>query len=201
MRAETILLLASLGLAGPAAAGTTSISISQVARVEGGNLVVDLEVGNLGDEAALSVTPTLRFGDRELRGVGKASLAPNTSFDETLSLPVGTLGEGRWPFHLVVNYTDLNQYPFATLQAQILVVGNPPHAKVLVPAIQGGNISGTGTLELNVKNLTPDSRTVRIHVLVPEGIEATGGSRELSLEAGRTRRGCRRSRPWWGISS
>lgn len=182
MQALAVLLLVS-ALAAPAVAGTTSISISQVARVVGGQLVVDLEVGNAGDEAALSVTPILRFGDREVRGKGKPNLDPNTSFDETLSLPVGTLGEGRWPFHLTVDYTDLNLYPFSALQAQALVVGSPPYAKVVVPAIQGGDISGTGTLTITVKNLTPESRTVRLHVLVPEEIEATGGSREVPLEA------------------
>jgi hypothetical protein len=182
MRALVILLLAS-ALAAPAAAGTTSISISQVARVAEGNLVVDLEVGNSGDEEALSVTPILRFGDKQVRGKGTPRLAPDTSFAETLSLPVGTLGEGRWPFHLTVDYTDLNLYPFAALQAQAIVVGRPPPAKVVVPAIQGGDITGTGALAITVKNLTPESHTARIHVLVPEGIEAAGSSRELALDA------------------
>jgi hypothetical protein len=182
MKAVAILLLAS-ALAAPAVAGTTSISISQVAHLANGNLVVDSKIGNSGDEAALSVTLILRFGDKEVRGQGKPSLDPNTSFDETLSLPVGALGEGRWPYHLTVDYTDLNQYPFQALQAQALVVGSPPPAKVVVPAIRGGDLSGTGALAITVKNLTPKARVARIHVLVPEEIEATGGSRELSLEA------------------
>jgi hypothetical protein len=181
MKALAILLLAS-ALAVPAAAGTTSISITQAARIADGNLVVDLKVGNAGDEAALSVTPILRFGDERVRGKGKPSLGPNTSFDETLSLPVGTLGEGRWPYHLTVDYTDLNEYPFQALHTQALVVGSPPPAKVVVPAIQGGDISGTGALTITVKNLTPEPRTARIHVLVPAEIEAAGGSREVALD-------------------
>jgi hypothetical protein len=181
MQGLAILLLTSL-LAGPAAAGTTSISITQGARFADGKLVVDFTVGNAGDEPALSVTPILRFGDREVRGNGTPSLAPDTSFDETLSLAVGALGEGRWPYQLVVDYTDLNQYPFQALQAQALVVGSPPPAKLVVAAIQGGDISGDGTLAITVKNLTPEARTARIHVLVPEGLEARGGARELALD-------------------
>src|SRR4029453_8623065 len=124
------LLLATAVLAPPAEAGTITITISQTARLADGTFSVDVKVDNSGDEAALSVTPVLRFGDQEVRGKGKASLAPNSSFDETLSLPVGTLGDGRWPYRLAVDYTDQNQYPFQAVQTQTLLVGNPPPAKV-----------------------------------------------------------------------
>ena len=149
MQVLAILLVVS-ALAAPAAAKTIDITISHVARVVDGNLVVDSKVGNSGDEAALSVTPILRFGDKEVRGKEKPALDPNASFDETLSLPVGTLGEGRWPYHLTVDYTDLNQYSLQALQTQALVVGSPPPPKIAVPAIQGGDISGTGTLAITV---------------------------------------------------
>jgi hypothetical protein len=88
------------------------------------------------------VTPILRFGDEEARGKGRASLDPDASFDEALSLPVGTLGEGRWPYGVAVDYTDQNQYAFQALQMQTLVVGSPPAAKVAVSAIRGGELTG-----------------------------------------------------------
>ena len=91
MKARAALLLASL-LAAPASAGTTTITISQQARVAEGRLVVELKLGNEGDEAALSVTPTLRFGEQDVGGKGTPRLEPEDSFEETLALPVGTLG-------------------------------------------------------------------------------------------------------------
>ena len=115
---------------------------------------MDVKVGNSGDEAALSVTPVLRFGDKEVRGKGKPSLGPNASFDEALTIPSGTLGEGRWPYRLAVDYTDQNQYPFQALQTQTAIIGNPPPAKVAVPAIKSEEIAGSGTLAVTVKNLT-----------------------------------------------
>jgi hypothetical protein len=175
------IVVASVVLAGTAAAGTISITISQTARFSDGNLVVDVKVGNSGDEAALSVTPVLRFGDKEVRGKGKPSLDPNTSLDETLTLPVGELGEGRWPYRLAVDYTDQNQYPFQALQTQSIVVGNPPPAKVAIPAINAEEIAGSGRLSVTVKNLTADPHTAKVSVLVPEGLEAAGASREIPL--------------------
>ena len=144
--------------------------------------MVNLKVGNTGDEAALSVTPSLRFGDQVVRGKGKQSLAPNTSFEETLTLPVGSLGEGRWPYRIAVDYTDQNQYPFQALQTQAILVGNPPPAKIAVPAIKSDDIAGSGTLTLTVKNLTADPHTARVSVFVPEGLEATDPVREVKLE-------------------
>lgn len=181
MKGAFVFLLACL-LGGTAAAGTISITISQTARVSDGNLLVDLKVGNSGDEAALSVTPVLRFGDKEARGKGQASLPPNGSFQETLSIPVGALGEGRWPYRLAVDYTDQNQYPFQALQTQTIVIGNPPPAKVAVPAIESEDIAGDGAIVVTVKNLTANTRTAKVSVLVPEGLEATSASREITLE-------------------
>src|SRR6516165_12468894 len=94
-----VLIVAACALAAPAEAGTISITISQGVAVSADKLMVNLKVGNSGDEAALSVTPSLRFGDQVVRGKGKQSLAPNTSFEETLTLPVGSLGEGRSEEH------------------------------------------------------------------------------------------------------
>ena len=181
MQAVRISLVALL-LAGPAAAGTTTITITQEARVADGQLVVEMTIGNEGDEAALSVVPILRFREGEVRGKGVSRLYPGDTFEETLSLPAGPLGEGRWPYLIAVDYTDGNQYPFQALQAQPLVVGSPPPAKVVVPAIEGGDVAGTGSLEITVKNLTPEARTARVRVLVPEGIEVTDGAREQRLD-------------------
>jgi hypothetical protein len=181
MKAFLVLAYVSL-LAGAALAKNISITISQTTHVSDGNLVVAVTVGNSGDEAALSVVPSLHFGDKEVHGKGKPSLEPNTSFEETLSLPVGELGEGRWPYRVAIDYTDANQYPFQALQTQTVVIGNPPPAKMAVPTITAEDVAGTGTLALTVKNLTPDTRTAAVRVLVPEGLEVTDGSRKVTLE-------------------
>lgn len=179
-----VLLLLALALFAPvAAAKTISINISQSAAYRDGNLAVTVKVGNSGDEAAQSVTPILRFKDQELRGKGKASLDPNTSFEEVLTLPVGQLGDGRWPYRLAVDYTDLNQYPFQALQTQVLVIGNPPPAKVAVPAIKADGIAGSGTLNVQLKNLTATPRTATMSVLVPDGLEVTDARRDTELPA------------------
>lgn len=181
MKAAALLALVT-ALVAPAAAGTISITITQTARIADGNLAVDVKVGNSGDEAALSVVPILRFAGKEVRGKGTASLGPGASIEETLSMPVDALGEGRWPYRVAVDYTDQNQYPFQAVHAHSIVVGNPGPARVGMPKIRGNNIEGSGTLEVTVKNLAAEPRTATVSVFVPDGLEASDAQRTVQLE-------------------
>jgi hypothetical protein len=180
MKALAVLLLAS-ALASQATAGTIALTLSQRAEVVAGRLVVHLEIGNQGTEQALSVTPSLALGERSVSGHGQRALAPNDSFEETLSLPIGALGEGRWPYRLRVDYTDTNQYPFQALQVQILSIGSPPPTRV-VASIRSVNIESEGVIEVTVKNVSPESRSARVDVVLPDAFRATGASQELALD-------------------
>src|SRR5262249_54901655 len=134
-----------------------------------------------GDEAALAVTPVLRFRDAEVRGTGKPSLEPKGSFEEELVLPAKDLTPGRWPYRLAVDYTDANQYPFQALQAQVVTVGNPPPAKVAVPSVTAEQIAGSGDLTVTLKNLTDAEQKAKVSVLVPDGLEADPKSVDATL--------------------
>jgi hypothetical protein len=167
----------------PAAARNISITMSPTAELRDGKLTVRLTVGNVGDETAQTVVPALYFGDAEVRGKGVQSLAPQTTHEEALTLPVGELGTGRWPYRVTVDYTDANQYPFQALHVLAVQVGSPAPARVMVPKIAGGPVSSSGTLEVHVKNLTDASRTAAMKVLVPAGIEAPKEVSEVTLAA------------------
>lgn len=156
---------------GPAAARTISITIGQKAELRDGKLVVAVTVGNSGDEAAKSVAPMLRFRDKETRAKARPELVPNASLEEELSLDVGELGEGRWPYAIAVDYTDANQYPFQALLVTPLVVGNPPPAKISIPEIASSAITQVGSLKIRFKNLAGAERDTTYRVIVPEGLE------------------------------
>src|SRR5207244_2343537 len=81
------------------------------------------------------------------------SLAPGASMDATLSLPVGDLGTGRWPYQVAVDYTDTNQYPFQAIHLGLVTVGNSPPAKMAVSELKADPLSSAGTLRIRVKNL------------------------------------------------
>src|SRR2546426_10478516 len=120
----------ALCLPGPAAAGSISISILPVVELREGALSAQVKVSNVGDEAAQSVAAVLVFGEHKARGEIHPSLAPGASMDAALSLPVGELGTGRWPYQIAVDYTDANQYPFQAIHAGLVTAGSPPPAKM-----------------------------------------------------------------------
>ena len=166
----------------PASGGSISISMTAGAELREGQLAVQLTVRNQGDEAAQSVTPTVRFGEHEARGTGTQALAPQQSFEETLRVPAGDLGPGRWPCRIAVDYTDANHYPFQALHVLLVTVGNPPPAKVLISGITGTRVSGRGTLEIKLKNLTAEARTPALQLFAPDSLEVAGEPPAITLD-------------------
>ena len=168
-------------IASAAQAGNISITMTTTAEVRDGGLSAHLTVSNTGDEAASSVVPILRFDDHEARGTRQETLAPNQSFDDTLTVPQVALGPGRWPFRVAVDYTDQNQYPFQALHVAIITVGNPSPAKVTVQEIRIPPLSSSTVAHVQVKSLAGVARKATVNVFAPEGLEATDGRAEIDL--------------------
>ena len=173
----------ALCLAAPAAAGSISISIAPLVELREGALSAQVKVSNVGDESAQSVAAVLVFGEHRVRGDLRPSLAPGTSMDAALTLPVGGLGTGRWPYQIAVDYTDANQYPFQAVHLGLVTVGSPPPAKVAVSELKADPLSSSGTLSIRVKNLAGVARQASVSVVAPEGIEVTAPTQEVKLAA------------------
>lgn len=142
---------------------------------------MDLQVRNSGDAPALSVTPVLRFRDREVRGTSHPRLEPNGTFDTSLAVAAGEPPAGRWPYQIAVDYTDANEYPSQALSVATLTVGSPPPTRVAVTRFEGSSISESADLELEVKNLSATERGVWLALVVPHALEATNPPAEVVL--------------------
>jgi hypothetical protein len=171
-----------LVLGAPASAKTISMNIGQTAELRADGLAVKANVSNTGDEAAKSVAVNLGFGDKKVRGKLHDDLAPNASFEEQLVVPTGTLGEGRWPYTVAVDYADANLYPFQALLVTTTVVGSPTPPKVSVPEIEATTIADSGPLSIRLKNLAGTERDVSYRVIVPEGLEASDPTGTMHLK-------------------
>jgi hypothetical protein len=168
---------------GLAAAGSISISISPTVDLRDGNLTASVQVANSGDEAAHAVTPALRFRDQNARATPREALAPKDSMTSQLALPVGDLGNGRWPYRVAVDYADGNAYPFQALHVGMVTNGTAPPAKVSVVGVDAEPVAGTGRLDVRLKNLAADPRDLTVGVVLPEGVEASDPARGVSLAA------------------
>src|SRR2546428_1504822 len=173
----------ALCLVGPAAAGSISISIAPVVEPREGTLSAQVKVSNVGDETAQSVAAVLVFGEHKARGEIHPSLAPGASVDAALSLPVGELGTGHWPYQIAIDYTDANQYPFQAIHVGLVTVGSPPPAKVAVAELKANPLSSSGTLRIRGKNLAGVVRQASVSGVAPEGIEVSAPAQDLRLAA------------------
>jgi hypothetical protein len=164
--------LACLGAPRPAAAGNISLELSATAGVQDGVLTVALTIRNKGDEAAHSVTPMLHFRDGTEAGAAHPLLRPGEKLEATLKTPVPDLGAGRWPYRIMVGYTDANAYPLHALHVGTLTAGVPAPGKLGVLEAVAEPLATAGALRVRVKNLSPDPRRVTVGVYLPEGIES-----------------------------
>jgi len=179
-RAPALLVLC---LAGPAAAGSISISISPVVELREGTLSAKVKVSNIGDESAQSVAVVLVQGEHTARGEIRPALAPGASMEAALSLPAGNLGTGRWPYEIAVDYTDANQYPFQAIHLGLVTVGSPPPAKLAVSEIKADPLSSSTTVHVRLKNLAGVARKASLSLVTPEGIEVTTPVQDVTLAA------------------
>ena len=171
-----------LAIAAVAHAGNISITTQQTAHLDGETLHVEISFGNTGDEAAHAVAPLVRFGGKEVRGQRVETLQPNTTVKDMLTLDVGRLTPGTWPYVVAIDYTDANQYPFQAVQGGRLTVGNPPPPKISIASMKAGKLAKETNLAVEMKNLEGVARTVSLRVMPPDGIEAAPATTEVSFE-------------------
>jgi hypothetical protein len=115
-------------------------------------------------------------------------LGPGEAWKAELALPAVDIGMGRWPYRISVDYADANEYPFQALHVGTVRVGAPPPVKVAVVEVTTPPLATSGPLESQVKNLSPNARTVSIAVHLPEGIELAEPVAPVELAAWEERR-------------
>ena len=128
-------VLGFLIAASPAVAGSISLGMTPEPEVRQGALVVSLGIRNGGDEAARSVSPALQFLGKTTRAEVRPLLRPNETWRVDLTAPAVDLVTGRWPYRIMVDYADANEYPFHALHVGTVVAGAPPPAKFAVVGI------------------------------------------------------------------
>ncbi len=155
----------------PATAGNITLELSPQPEVREGTLAVQLTVRNSGDEPGRSVGAALHVLNRTIRSEVRPLLRPGETWEAELAMPAVNVGTGRWPYRILVDYADANGYPFQALHVGTVMAGAPPPAKVVVVGVSAPPLAASGSLELRVKNLSPNARSVSIAVHLPEGIE------------------------------
>jgi CARDB len=163
-------LVVFLGARG-ASARTIGMAISTTAEVSAGSLSIQLSLKNHGDEAAHAVSPVVYFGDKSVRGRGTPSLGPNASADETFVIAVGELKPGRWPYRVVVDYADANQYPFQALHIAEVQLGPSTPGKVLLSVAKPEPFADEGEVVLRFRNMAAEAKELTLRVFAPESLE------------------------------
>jgi hypothetical protein len=164
-----------------AGAGEITLRLASTAELGSGSLRVALKVTNAGDDTAFALRPRVALGERELLGGSRASLVPGASFEVALAMPAPPLGLGRWPFRVAVDYADGNSHPYQSLQAGLLVVGQPAPFALKLDGIEATPLQDRGTLKLALHNPGAHAVRARVSLLVPADLEPPARSEDVAL--------------------
>jgi len=145
-----------------------------------------LEITNSGDEMALSLSISLILPDGFYSDkIFLDKLNSNSTFRGTLNITrIKELAPGRYPAVVLIEYTDVNSYPFSAISPAILIYTIPTFSKIY-GSISGLSLKGKnpGKLTLNLKNLDDVEHEVRIRLFLPRELKSEETEKSILLKS------------------
>ena len=178
-------LAAWLALAGPAQAGTITITTTVKAIVTGDHLRVEITLVNQGDEAARNLSLEMEAAGVKLEAPGPESLPPNQPYQTSLELDLKLTTPGTYPVVILVRFHDLNGYPFSSLAQGLFAWQAPTYGQVMAKGLPS-LISGEGTISFELANADQAAHQVAVRVVAPQELSLDNPSHTLTL-AGRAK--------------
>ena len=184
-----VLLLACMASL-PAHALATEIvmALTSTVTVTGQSVDVRLVVANNGDEDAHVVVPFIAFAGVETGLEAASDIESGGERTWFHSFPVSDLlitETGAYPLVVRLRYHDAYMYPYSMVSVASVRIGeNLPVNVPLSGEMAAGQVSGEGTLDLQVRNTGVSSLEARLTMISPDGLIVTGGAGTLNIPAG-----------------
>lgn len=171
-------------LANVSAYGQISLTLRAEVTTYPDRLEAAIFVSNQGREEArdieLHVGPP---GDVTLPS--QAVLAPGSSYEGRVSVPVTIGVPGRYPLRVTVQYRDMNGYPFSAILCANFFRGEETTSE-LFGTIAAEPLEGSGRLRVRLKNLARERRDFSLEMFTPRELSCADPGK-LSLDAGEER--------------
>ncbi|MCE9615025.1 MAG: hypothetical protein K8T26_12170 [Lentisphaerae bacterium] len=173
--AVTLAFGVALASVRPASGGTISMQVT--CRVDGTNLVV--EIVNAGDEAAQNIVGRVDFNGTIVETPPLQSLPPSEPRGVPVGLSLAGL-RGLYPVIVVVNFEDLNGYPFSTVSV-LQVTAEDAQPSDLLGVLSETSIRGKTPMAFRIRNDHADAITARYHLVAPRELLAGPATGEVSV--------------------
>lgn len=167
----------------PSQAGVISIETRITTEVRRDTLHTTITVTNRGDEAANNIQMATQSPKANKSSNVLPSLLVGKSHSESFDYPLQGLAPGRYPLLAQIGYTDANVYPFSALAVSLFSYRQD--ATSLILGILGNTqIQKSGRLNLSVKNMDAQDKTLQIQLITPREISVEGSKLQVHVTAG-----------------
>jgi hypothetical protein len=176
--AAVFLLLASASLQ----AGVISLETRVNTNVQESRLDAAVTVTNHGNESAFNLQVKSESLGSEQESSVQKELPVEQSYTATFRYALKGLSPGLYPLVLRILYTDANLYPLSALAISGFVwqKNAPPGILGILGVVR---IQDQGRLNLRLKNLDNDTKTLHLRLLLPRELTAESLPSEMELPA------------------
>jgi len=166
----TSFFLITLILVSFACAGYITIETNVKSQVEGNILNNEVEIANLGNDAAFNVRASLILNGSAYKSRIKETLSVGESFKFNKSIEIPYSIKGTYPLITKVNYQDTNNYPFQALSVSSFDFIDVTTSNVEA-RLESTKLSDKGTLNLLILNKDNKEKDIVVTIYAPEGIK------------------------------
>jgi len=148
--------------------------------VDGTNVTV--RMANTGDEPCQNVVAHLKFRDQEMRAEAIPDFPPGKEAVKEFSLEAKDL-TGTYPIIAVVDFEDLNSYPFSSVTIQHIRVGRVSQGGLIATFEGQAELSTKAKLPLRIRNRYVEDVTATCRVITPNELFADDPEFEVKVPA------------------
>jgi len=145
-----------------------------------------IKLVNSGDESALDVRASFLLPEGlESESITVGELASNKPFEDSSEITrTSELLPGKYPAVVIVDYTDVNGYPFSTV-APGSVAYQSQTSSLVSGIISGVTLYGKTSekLKLTVRNLDDVEHDVAVKLFLPRELKSADVERTLSIDS------------------
>ena len=165
-----------------ASAGTLTIETKTTVMTEGDRLKGSIEVWNRGNVAAHNVQANIIVLAERMKTSIKKLLTIDESHTFQFEKILPGIKKGRYPLTVIVDFHDVNQYPFSAISCTTFSFQEDANPDLLC-LIEDLTMDKKGELRIDIKNGGLGLRNIRATLILPREFSSPGTHIDFDIES------------------
>ncbi|MBW2005281.1 MAG: hypothetical protein JRI72_11880 [Deltaproteobacteria bacterium] len=163
-------------------AGTLTIETKTTVKTEGDRLKGSIKVCNKGNVAAHNVQANISVLGEQIKTRTKKLLTIDEFYTFQFEKTIPGIKKGRYPLTVIVDFHDVNQYPFSAISCTTFFFQEDANPDLLC-LIDGLTMDKKGELHIDIKNVGLGLRNIRATLILPREFSSPDPQIDFDIES------------------